>query len=83
MICKSLRSWELICLKTVLISSKNFLNFRMDMIEKQVIINLSKLSSKSNTSALLGYSKIAFLCEGVDAPFYLFLYCVLVIYSNA
>ena len=49
----------MISLKTILIFPKNFLNFQMDMIEKQGIKNLSSYSSKSCSSVVLGDSEVS------------------------
>ena len=68
--------------KSVLILPKNFLNFRLDTIEKQGIINRSSYSSKSHVSEVFFYdSEITFLKE--DTAFHLFLYWVLFIDSIA
>ena len=56
--------------KTILILSKNFLDFGLNMIEKQGIINLSKYNSESYTSAVLSDSEVAILAKGKDATFY-------------
>ena len=55
-----------------LIFSKNFLDLRLDMIEKQSIINHSSYSSKSYGSVILSDSKVTFL-EVEDAAFRQFL----------
>ena len=45
--------WDcgVIPLKAVQVFPKNFLDFELDTIEKQVIINLSSYNSKSYTSS--------------------------------
>ena len=58
-----------------MIFPQNFFNFRLDMVEKQVIINLSSYNSKSNASVALSNSEIVFLKEWEDTAFYPFLYC--------
>ena len=65
-----------IYLKTVLNFFKIFLDFRLDNLKKQIIINLS---NKSHAFVVLSDSKVAFLGEGEEAAFYPFLYCVLFI----
>ena len=63
--------------KTILIFSKNSLNFWSDTIEKQRIIKLSSY----NSSMFLSDFEVTFLDEGNDVAFRPFLYCVLFIYS--
>ena len=62
----------------VLIFSMNFLDFRLDMIEKQNIINLS---SKRYASVVVSVSKVALFDKEKDAAFHPFLYCILFVYS--
>ena len=57
----------------------NFLYLRFDVVELQIIINLSRYGSKGITSVVLGNSGVSFLGERVDAAFCPFLYCILVI----
>ena len=59
--------------KTVLISPKNFLNFKFDTVEKLSIINLC---SYNNESYAFGDFEAIFLREVDDAAFCSFLYCV-------
>ena len=68
----------MISLKTILIFHKNFLDFKLDMIEKH--INLSSHSSKSYyASVVLCDSEVASLREGEEgAAYHPFLYCVFV-----
>ena len=47
--CMSLWGYGLITLKVVLIFPKNFLDFRLDMIEKQGIISFSSMSYAFNS----------------------------------
>ena len=64
-------------LNAVLIFPNNFLNFGLDTIEKQYIINLTSNSSKTSASLVLSDSKVAFFGEAVIV--HTFLYCVLFI----
>ena len=68
-----------ITLKAILIFPKNFLDFGLDTIKKQCIINLSSYSSKSYAFVVLGDSEVTFLEEGMDAIFHPFLNWVLCI----
>ena len=77
--CQNLRSCRLISLKTILIFPKNFCNFRLDMIEKLNIINLSSYSSKSYASLVLSNSEVTFLGKG---RMQLFIYFILVFCLN-
>ena len=58
---QDLRSCGLISSKSILIFPKNFLSFRLNMIEKKVIINLSSYCRKSYSSVVLCDSKVTFL----------------------
>ena len=51
---QNLRSRGSVFLKAILIFPKSFLDFRLDMIEKQSIINLSSYGSKSYASVVGG-----------------------------
>ena len=73
---KNLLCWRSISAKTVPIFSKNFLDFRSDMSEKQGIINLSSYSNKSYTSVVLWDSEVTFPSKEKDAGFRPFLYCL-------
>ena len=75
--------WVTISPKAVLIFSKNFFDFGMDMIEKLGIVNFSSYSSKISASVVLSDSKVTFLGEGKDRAFYSFLSCVLFIHRVA
>ena len=79
--CPSLQCCGSISPKTILILSKNFLNFWFNAIEKQSIIDLSRYGSKSYASVVLGVSKVTFLRNGEDSAFCLSPYCLLVIYE--
>ena len=70
-------------LDTVLIFRKNFLDFRLNMIEKKSIINLSSYSSKSYAPVVRNDSDLSFLEEEKDAAFHSLLYCVLFIHRVA
>ena len=50
--------------KPFLFFSKNFHNFRFDVIEKQSIIHPSHYRSKSYAYVVLGDSEVTFLSEG-------------------
>ena len=56
----------MVSLKTVLIFSKNFLDFWSDATEKQRIINLGTYGSKKYVSVVLSDSEVAFLMKGED-----------------
>ena len=71
--CQNLLGYWAISLKVVLIFPKNFLIFRIDIIEKQGVINLSSYSKKSFASIVLCGSKFVFLEKGKDATFCPFL----------
>ena len=68
--------WEsamlwIVFLKTILIFSKNFLNFRFDAIVKQNIWKLCQFRSKNYCSVILGdFGDHFFLGKGEDAVFY-------------
>ena len=67
-----------------MIFPKNFLNLKMNMIEKQGIINLSSDSSKSYASAVLSDSQVAFFFKkGENAAFHPILLCVLFMHNIA
>ena len=75
------RIWECgsIPSKAVCIFLKSFLNFGLDTIEKQSIINLSCNNSKSHVSIVLNDSVVAYLGKGTDITFLgcvLFINCV-------
>ena len=73
----------LISLRAILIFPKNFLNFRLNKIGKQDIINLSNNSSKSYAFVVLIDSKVTFIGKEEDAAFCLFLFCVFFIHNIA
>ena len=58
---ENLWSYVSISWKAVLIFPKNFLVFRLDMIKKRGIINLSNYSFKNLASIALNNSKVTFL----------------------
>ena len=62
----------LISSKTILIFPKNFLNHRLDTIEKFGIINLNNYGSKSYASVVLSDSEVILLWEVEDTAFCLF-----------
>ena len=64
-----LRSCGLISLKIILIFPKNFLHFRLNMIEELGIINLSSYSVESYTYLVLSDSEVRFLQEEEDADY--------------
>ncbi len=53
---------------------ENFLEFRSDTIEKQGIINLSNINSRSYASRVISDTEVAFLEEGKVAASCSFLY---------
>ena len=61
---QNLQSCQTIPPKTVLIFIKNFLDFRLDMVEKYGIINLSSYSIKGYASVFLIGSEVVFLKKG-------------------
>ena len=71
----------MISLKVILIFSKNFLDFRSDTVEKMVITNLRRYSSKNYASVIFSAVKVAFLGEREDAAFHQFFYCILFTHS--
>ena len=50
--------------KGILILIKNFLNFRLDMIKKQCIINICSNSNKRYTTTVLSDTEVTFLEKG-------------------
>ena len=80
---QNLWSSGLISQKTILIFPKNFLDFRLDTVEKQSFINLNSDSSKSYAFVVPIDSNVTFFDEGEDAAFCPFLSCILVIDSVA
>ena len=60
---------RVISLKVVQTFSKNFLDFRLNTIEKQGIINLISSSSKPNASIVLSDSEATFLWNGKNSAF--------------
>ena len=75
-------AWKLLHVPLQWSNTKNFRNFRSDIMEKQDIINLSSYNSKSCISVFHSDSKVVFLGEGEDAAFCPFL-CDLFIDSVA
>ena len=59
--CQNLWCCGSISLKTILIFHKNFLNFRLDTIEKQDIINFSSYNSKGYASVDISDSEVSFV----------------------
>ena len=49
--------------KAILVFPKNFLNFRFKVVEKQSIVNISRLGSTGYTPVVLGNSEVTFLEE--------------------
>ena len=71
--CQNLWCCELIFPKAVLIFPKKFLNFKLNRIKKQGIMNLCSYSSKSVASVVLSDSEVAYHGEEEDATFRPFL----------
>ena len=63
--------------KTILIFLKNVLNCRVDTIEKQSIINLSRIRCKSYGAVVLRDSLVNFLKEEEDVVYCPSVYCIL------
>ena len=70
-------------MRVELIFPKHFLKFRLEMIEKQGIINIRNYINESYTPVVLSDSVVVFLQKRENADFCSFLYCILVIYSIA
>ena len=60
-------------MKTILIFPKNFLNFKLDTIEKQ---NFTAVAVKGYVTVVLCDSKVAFFRDWDDVAFRPFLSCV-------
>ena len=66
---QNLRSCGSISPESVLIFHENFLDIRLDKIEKKNIVSLMSFCNKSNASVVFGVSKITFLGEIENATF--------------
>ena len=67
--------WWIDFFETILVFPLNFLDFRLDTIEKYGFINLCSCSSKGYASVVLSDSEDVFFKEEEDATFCSFLFC--------
>ena len=68
--CQNRGCCGLVSLKTILILSKNFLNFRFNAVELESFINHGSYGSKGYTLVVLGNFEVTILRERKDATFF-------------